>query len=179
MPASLFLNPITSPVMISHGFYRVWTMSPARRTITKASSKDASYALLLRRLCKQCMFTPTPSSSILTTHFLEISVTASTAEDPRSNRTKCKRSCKWSPNLERSLYEPLQYIIRTELNEWYAALPSNLLADATSLPHVMMLHLAFWWCMLLLHRPVYRLDRNPESAARKVSIAPSSQSHIE
>lgn len=56
------------------------------------------------------------------------------------------------------------------MNEWYSALPQELSADSTSLPHVLMLHLGFWWCMLLLHRPVYRLDRNPESSARKVKI---------
>ena len=56
-----------------------------------------------------------------------------------------------------------------ELNDWHSSLPRSLALNMHTLPHTMMLHLAFWWCIILLHRPSYKMNPSPNSIARKVT----------
>ncbi|EPQ54782.1 hypothetical protein GLOTRDRAFT_77517, partial [Gloeophyllum trabeum ATCC 11539] len=53
--------------------------------------------------------------------------------------------------------------IDLQLNGWKDALPKDLdLTHSnriTALPHRLMMHLAYWWCFILLHRPFYRRPR--------------------
>ncbi|KZT28805.1 hypothetical protein NEOLEDRAFT_1239318 [Neolentinus lepideus HHB14362 ss-1] len=53
--------------------------------------------------------------------------------------------------------------IDLQLNAWKDALPKELdLTHSnriTALPHRLMMHLAYWWCFVLLHRPFYRRPR--------------------
>ncbi|TFK48724.1 hypothetical protein OE88DRAFT_1663816 [Heliocybe sulcata] len=53
--------------------------------------------------------------------------------------------------------------IDLQLNAWKDALPKELdLTHSnriTALPHRLMMHLAYWWCFILLHRPFYRRPR--------------------
>ena len=51
-----------------------------------------------------------------------------------------------------------------QLNNWKDSLPPEVDLTAASrpnaLPHRLMLHLAYWWLLLLLHRPFYRRPKS-------------------
>ncbi|KAL0945802.1 hypothetical protein HGRIS_012089 [Hohenbuehelia grisea] len=58
--------------------------------------------------------------------------------------------------------------IDVELNTWKDELPpeidNNLASRPTATPHKIMLHLAYWWLFILLHRPLYRRPRPSHSS---------------
>lgn len=53
--------------------------------------------------------------------------------------------------------------IDIELVAWREDLPSELKLtpsnEASALPHKLMMHLAYWWLLILLHRPFYQRQR--------------------
>ncbi|CAE6335274.1 unnamed protein product [Rhizoctonia solani] len=66
--------------------------------------------------------------------------------------------------------------IHLNLDTWYNNLPENLTISARSatkpLPHVIILNIAYWWLLLLLHRPFYA--RTVRSASNASTEIPSS-----
>ncbi|KAF8738320.1 Fungal specific transcription factor domain, partial [Rhizoctonia solani] len=66
--------------------------------------------------------------------------------------------------------------IHLNLDTWYNNLPESLTISARSatkpLPHVIVLNIAYWWLLLLLHRPFYA--RTARSASNASTEIPSS-----
>ncbi|KAJ1308056.1 hypothetical protein OPQ81_002123 [Rhizoctonia solani] len=66
--------------------------------------------------------------------------------------------------------------IHLQLDTWYNNLPENFTISARSttrpLPHVIVLNIAYWWLLLLLHRPFYA--RTVRSASNASTDTPSS-----
>ena len=62
----------------------------------------------------------------------------------------------------------LTFLYRSiQLNNWKDSLSPEVDLTAASrpnaLPHRLMLHLAYWWTLLLLHRPFYRRTKTAGS----------------
>ncbi|EUC57600.1 fungal specific transcription factor domain protein, partial [Rhizoctonia solani AG-3 Rhs1AP] len=66
--------------------------------------------------------------------------------------------------------------IHLQLDTWYNNLPENFTISARSttkpLPHIIVLNIAYWWLLLLLHRPFYA--RTVRSASNASTEIPSS-----
>jgi hypothetical protein len=56
-------------------------------------------------------------------------------------------------------------ICSVQLNNWKGALSADLeitvKSRPTASPHKLMLHLAYWWLFILLHRPFFRRKSRP------------------
>ncbi|CAE7223899.1 unnamed protein product [Rhizoctonia solani] len=66
--------------------------------------------------------------------------------------------------------------IHLQLDTWYNNLPENFTISARStakpLPHIIVLNIAYWWLLLLLHRPFYA--RTVRSASNTSADSPTS-----
>ena len=70
----------------------------------------------------------------------------------------------WSLTLSTShsltFCHPSDFVLSILLINWREDLPSELKLtpsnEGSALPHKLMMHLAYWWLLILLHRPFYR-----------------------
>ncbi|KZS87377.1 hypothetical protein SISNIDRAFT_460996, partial [Sistotremastrum niveocremeum HHB9708] len=57
--------------------------------------------------------------------------------------------------------------LRIELQEWVENLGPELKVSDKALPNVLMMHIAYWWCVILLERPFYGCDAQAAGVSRK------------
>ncbi|KAI0076969.1 hypothetical protein K474DRAFT_1561411, partial [Panus rudis PR-1116 ss-1] len=82
-------------------------------------------------------------------------------------------------NLQNYKHNTMQVVSELDigLNAWKDALPPEIDLTASTrpvaLPHRLTLHLAYWWLLILLHRPFYRKTKasNPPSEIDHVKLA--------
>lgn len=65
--------------------------------------------------------------------------------------------------------------IRVQLDAWYDQLPTKLRVIPSSpfnaMPHVLMLHVSYWWFSILLHRPFYPHPEENQIAVKRCDAA--------
>ena len=71
------------------------------------------------------------------------------------------------------------FLCSLKLNTWRNELAPELeitvKSRSTATPHKLMLHIAYWWLFILLHRPFFRKNRPIYSTAREIDHVKVSQ----
>lgn len=76
----------------------------------------------------------------------------------------------------------LNPLVSVQLNGWKEGLAPEVditsSSRATALPHRIMLHAAYWWLFILLHRPFYRRARMTHNGEKDIDhVKVSSPNH--
>ncbi|QRV93002.1 Fungal specific transcription factor domain [Ceratobasidium sp. AG-Ba] len=76
---------------------------------------------------------------------------------------------------KRTLEEHMVLNTHLRLDTWFNSLPENLLVWARStspLPHVIVLHICYWWLLIVLHQPLYRFSKEKERDQNAMESGP-------